>query len=266
MKVLLDTEIFSRSELMELVSEKQKIKWGDADIELKTQRLKRLKPDKNHEKQNQIECIHTLGRLIREERIFPFTYNEINFERARGRSREPVYNALRNCGIKQCPSAIERSKFRSGDIQDHIRKGGKKDAKSNISLSNINQLPFLEWLSTLSSEAIIKILEIKGLLKLTEHEVSSFQRISVFQEPAKLLPKEDLVDLFHLWTAERANMNAFLTLDKKFQKKIFDFNQRTKQKYKMNCRILTPFELLLELGITETDPLPAKEGKLYNVF
>ena len=265
MKVLLDNGILIHAEFVEVVIEDQDdILWGDIKIKRSVYGYKRKPPDPNTRYQNEINALFTIGRLIREHTITAYSSHELSCEAWRGRRKLNVFNALRDCEVHNCQSPLDRYKFRkTGNFSEYVNKGGKKDQKNKRNYGSASQIPFISWLRDIPSSTITSILESSNLLGLSAFEKESIRKIDWFHSVCKLFDSnEHLPDVFHLWTAERNQLNVFLTLDKKFSN-MLDFN--TKNTLPIITKVLTPVELLRELGIASQDDVPVEYGKIYPI-
>src|SRR5690242_18399689 len=112
MEILLDNGIYIHSESAEDAVKPTTVQWGDTTITRPIPGFVRKKPDEDIENQNEKNALFTVGRLIREGRIQAYSYNEIGFERMRGRAPIQHFNALQNCQIHRCSTPVERSRFR----------------------------------------------------------------------------------------------------------------------------------------------------------
>ena len=82
-----------------------------------------------------------------------------------------------------------------------------------------------------------------NFLKSVEHpRFEQLQRITGAYQGQRPKNRNQLIDAFHLWCAEAAGVDFFLTLDFKLQ------NQIKLSKHAVNIRIVRPSELLLILG------------------
>jgi hypothetical protein len=64
----------------------------------------------------------------------------------------------------------------------------------------------------------------------------------------KLLGDAQLADAFHLWTAEEASLDVFLTMDKKFRNNVY--NQRNE--VKSSVSVIAPKEVCEQLGLASS--------------
>jgi hypothetical protein len=218
----------------------------------------------NNAYQLEMDAIHTVGRLIREGTIKPFTYHELKFEKARHKPHVQEFNALRGCELAVCRSPIERSRFRATyDFSAHLRKGGKKDKQRGLNDNTFSQIGFISWLISLSNGQVKDILKNSELLHLSEFEIESFESLSWFKALCrKFGGEENYPDAFHLWTAERNNLDYFLTLENKMTNMLCHMG-KGKKAIDMNVRAIKPIEFLNRLGVTELDEVPIESDRFY---
>jgi hypothetical protein len=258
MRILLDNGIFSHSEFAEPAVMQTSVRWGDRDHVFSVHGLVRKAPDENAEYQSQQEALFTVGRLIREGRIEAYDYNEIQFERIRGKTAVQGCNALTGCTIHRCPPAVERSRFRKSiNFMDVISKGGKKDKRAGADLGEANQIAFLKWLCTLRKEQMGVLISLAPQIGLTGFEIESVKNIDWFKFLCQRSGSpENYPDVFHLWTAERNGLDALLTLDGRLQNLVSSVRNEKVRRFEIKTDVLRPLELLQKLGINDPDPVP----------
>lgn len=264
MKLLLDNCIITGSELAEPAEREKTVQWGDSQITAnETGYKKRIFDDEGLQKQ--IDALPTVGRLIRENTISAFTYNELEFESFRRSVPIKAFYALKDCHIAHCNSPIERSKFRRTiDLGEHISKGGKKDKNNSGALSEFNQIPFIEWLLQLSEEDVKSIINIRDDLALTDFEVESLNQIGWLKFVCgRFQSRENYPDAFHLWAAERNQIDVFLTLEKKLPNNVNQIRQSKNQKHHIKTMVLRPIEFLEHIGIVQLDDAMIAPGAFY---
>jgi hypothetical protein len=227
----------------------------------------RKAPDKNVEYQKQKEALFTVGRLIRTGVIEAYSYNEIDCERLRDKIGLRVCNALRGCSIRSCRPAVERSRFRrTVDFTDAISKGGRKDVKAGVSPSGANQIAFLKWLCALTKEHVDLLISHAALIGLTEFDIESLRNIHRFRFLCdRSQSPENYPDVFHLWTAERNDLDALLTLDNGLQNLVSRVRNEKARGVAMRTDVLRPLDLLQTLGIDNPDPVPMEVGRFYHL-
>jgi hypothetical protein len=266
LKVLLDASIFLHSEFAEAVSKEVRVPWGGKIVQkLQLSGFVRKTPDKDGEYQKQKDALFTVGRLIQENKVAAFDYNEIRFETMR-KGHSSWCNALSGCTIKPCSSAIERSKFRQTiDFAEMISKGGKKDRKAGKQLGSASQIAFFSWLNGLSEEQVKVLLSHAALLGLTDFEIQSLRNLGWYQLLCRRSQsQENYPDVFHLWTAERNGCDAILTLDEKLQKLVRQVRSEKKEPIEIKTNVLRPLGLLQIFGINKPDAVPMETNRFYH--
>lgn len=268
MRVLLDTGILAHAEIAIGAVQPQTIEWGTTKHTVEVHGFARKASQRDPDYQKQIDALFTVGRLIREGRITAYDSWEIRIERNRGYSDLPVCNALWNCRIALCSSPLERSKFRmTRNITDWFAKGGKKDRRAGVELGSANQLAFLSWLCSLTKDQVEAILSHARLLKLSQFEMESLRDIGWFQHLCRrAASEENFPDVFHLWTAKRSGLDAFLTLERKLPNIVSSVEKERRTRFKVGVEVFRPLELLNAFGITELDPVPMEFGRFYGWF
>lgn len=267
-KVLLDNGIISHAEFIEPAIKTKEILWGSHKILVPIHGFRRKPPHENDEYQRQINAIFTIGRLIREGRISAYTSNEIRIESFRRRCTIKAFYALKDCNISNCPTPIERSKFRKTiSFSEHVSKGGRKDRAKGVNLGSANQIPFMELLQNLNGSTFHWILEHPEKLGLTKFEVESLRTIEWYKFIcSRFRSSENLPDAFHLWTAERNHMDVFLTLEKRLPNLVKQIKGEKNNRLTITTEVLRPIEFLCWMGVKEPDEVPIKYDKFYNFF
>lgn len=271
MKVLVDTGVISNSYFLVGDSQERQLRWGKTIWRrMVTPRaiagFRRVEIDRDSEQQLEKDALFTIGRLARAGRIKLYTYNELAFEIwRRPRGREPLGNALDQCKFHHCPAAIERSKFRStSNLMQWARKGGRADRARGLRPSEFNQIAYFEWLCSLSTTEKDTLISCSTTLHLDDFEVLSLQDLPWFQTLARaLVSPENLPDCFHIWTARRNKLDAFLTLEKKLPRAIDQLRSRRQGAIDVGVAVLRPTELLQMLNIAESDPVPIDPDRFY---
>jgi hypothetical protein len=265
-KVLIDNGIKSGSHFLVGASREQKLEWGGGSTTVSIAGFRRADLDKDPEQQCEKDALFTIGRLARAGAITLYSYSELEVEGWRGGSgRIPTAHPFSQCRFEQCPAAIERSKFRQTlNLSEWLAKGGKKDRKKGLPLSDFNQIPFFEWLASLLPEEVAVLEDHASILGLDEFETASLEDLSWFRSLSSLLNAEDLPDCFHLWTARRSGLDAFLTLEKKLWRSIEQIKNRRKKMVDLDVPVLRPTGLLHALGIDGVDPVPFSPERFYS--
>jgi hypothetical protein len=264
---MLDNGIFSHAEFAEAATDEKCIRWGPRNVIASTHGWTRKAPDSNRDFQHQKNCLFTIGRLIREQRIEAYTYNELVFERARGRPRVLEFNALKGCNVHSCSPALERSKLLSSlNFREVIAKGGKNDRKAGTNVGEANQIPFFKSLCTITAAGVEALISNASTIGLTRFEIESLKDIAWFQFLCAKSGPETYPDIFHLWTAERNGLDGFLTLDGDLPDLAFRISREKKFHVQIKTEIFRPLDVLQRLGIDEPDPVPMEAHRFYPGF
>jgi hypothetical protein len=266
-RVLLDSGVFIHAEFAQGAVRRARVRWGGTDQAIEVHGVARKPPATDVDYQQQKEALFTVGRLIRAGRIEAFDYWEMQCERFRGTSTIQEFNALRNCEIRICAPAIQRSKFRQSiDLTDVFSKGGKKDVKKGVELGQANQIAFFEWLCTLGSREIDLVISNAALPRLTSFEIDSFRDIGYFQFLCQRAGnREHYPDVFHLWTAKRNNVDALLTLETTLPEFVARVNNEKSKEVEIGIKVFRPLDLIKELGIDKSDPVPIDFDRFYHL-
>jgi len=268
MKVLLDNDVLNKAEMVVSASRKKDIKWGDInEVHDESGFIKKM-PD-TLQRQTEIDALYTIGRLIREGKLLAYTYNELDFESFRRPIRLKPFNALNGCKISNCPSPVERSKFRKTiNFDEHVSKGGKKDRKKGSGeICDFNQIPFISWLLSLENSHVERLLAQSSNIGLSEFEVESLKELDWFKFVCNRFDTpENYPDAFHIWAAERNSIDIFLTMETKLVNTVNSINNMKNGKYRVNTLVCNPSKLLEHIGVSELDEIPIKEGKFYPIY
>jgi hypothetical protein len=267
LRALMDAGVVIHSEFAEPALKETPVRWSDGSA-LSVSGLKRKRPDENEDYRKQKEALFTVGRMIREQKIEAYTYNEIDFETFRGRAGIQEFNALQGCAFRSCEPAIMRSRFRStSDFMESFAKGGKKDRHVGLNPGEGNQIAFLEWLCTLDKRYVDVLIDHTTVIGLSQFEVDSLRNLAWFQVVCNRSgSSENYPDVFHLWTAERHRLDALLTLDKKLPRLVDRIRNEKNKEIDISTEVLRPLDLLQTLGISEPDPVPINSGHFYNLY
>lgn len=265
MRILLDNGILSHSEFLVPAVQIKEIKWGSCIDKTPVHGYVRKPQSENLVQQNEIDGIYTLGRLIRESKIHAFTSIEIINERWRGRSPFPEFNALNGCAIQSVPAPIERTKFRKTiDFRKYISKDKDKDNEDEF---DVSQIGFFNWLCELKKIHVSMILNHRDKIGLTNFEVDSFDDLNRFHFLCRRLQsKKNYPDAFHLWTAERNDLDYLVTLDQKLINAFLSIKREKQKKYDFTVDVVPPSEILKVAGIKSFDFIPVEYGRFYNIF
>lgn len=249
MKILFDTSVRLHGIIGVFAFENVTVPWGDTLQELPILRAVR-RPDRHGNQtwlKQQVECLPTIGRLIRENKIKAYKSSEIMWEWARtAKIGQASYYAFENCRFEDADSPIERSKLFQSDFRKHATVEGLRD--------------FCKWLMQLNHEHIPTLLSSPIADRFTEFEKSNFLNLKLLVDICRDIEEKHYPDAFHLWTVEANNFDFYLTTDKTF---INEWTQKSKAKLK--CQMISPRELLVAMGINQLDPIPLQHGTYYSL-
>jgi hypothetical protein len=267
-RVLFDTGVFIHSEFAEFAVNEIPVRWVGMESVAKVHGLRRKQPHADKDYQSQIDALFTVGRMIREGRVEAYTYNEIRFERFNGRPELQEFNALQGCSFRRCDPPLDRSLFlKTSNFKDFFAKGGKKDRGSGLSLGDANQIAFFDWLCTLDKASVGALIKHSTLIGLSDFEINSLRNIEWFQLVCNRSgTSENYPDVFHLWTAERHHLDAFLTLEKKLPRLVDRVRNEKTVKIAVSTDVLRPLDLLQRLGVCAPDPVPIDEDRFYDFY
>lgn len=118
---------------------------------------------------------------------------------------------------------------------------------------------------SLDEHAIQSLLTHSSEIGLTEFEVESFRQIDWFKFICSSVGTSDnYPDVFHLWTAERNDIDVFLTLEKRLPNIVNQIQLSKNHKHRLRISVLRPIDFLNSMGISKRDEVPIKEGKFYD--
>lgn len=250
MKVFVDNCVISLGDTMERAFKEQDIAWGGSIQHIRIAGYVRKKlPGKDEAwKRSQIECLPTIGKIAREQRIALYTYSEIDFEGwKRSGSVFPgrLGNIFSGIHFHHVDSAIERSYLFQSEISEHLK--------------NERVIDFCKWLLTPNIENIV--VKLAATKRYPEFFLQNLLKVQRFRKLCEGLSEKQYPDAFHLWSAEVNGMDSFLTTDGKFIRALTETKRLT-----LPCMPLSPSQLLDHLGIVERDSFEHKEGQFYNLF
>lgn len=212
----------------------------------------------DQEEQKEMDLLFTIGKLIRDGAIVPYTYTELKCEKWRGDYDLDVFNALQGCDVIECQPPIERRKFSNLSCS-------LGSATANQYVSKNEQKIFLIWLAESELSEIDIAINQDRQWELSDFEIDSFKNISWFQGLCKdLRSPKNYPDAYHLWTAERNKLDVFLTLEKKLPKMIAQAKQKKRSPLNMNAHVMRPSDFLQALDIVKYEEVPMEVGKFYD--
>jgi hypothetical protein len=203
-------------------------------------------PDSEKWKRTQIEALPSIARAAKmpRQRIQLYTYFELEMEHWRGHNFPafPTGDIFDGVQIEAISAGLQRSSFLGGLLGDQT-------------VTRDSQMEFCEWLLN-EGERILNSPSMSA--RVGKAQLSALQGLKRYRELCKRLSPVQYVDAFHLWTAELNDIDLFLTIDKKFVNAI-----RSSKQLEIKCCPVFPEEIILELGVTEREPMPYEYGKRF---
>ena len=211
--VFLDTNFQKGAIDLRWIKEPRQIHWGDItqEVEIEIVRPRPPRPSNEAWLRAELASIPEIGEAARREEIACFDNQEVRFELNKlyyGGLVRSRMSALHGVTIKKVPPPLPKRAVVFG-----VGETWKQQKRL--------------WVSWLRSCADPRYAELRAALS-TEGT----------------LAENTLVDLYHLYSAEKAGLDIFLTLDKKSLVKPL----RNQNQIKLGVRVLYPSELLDRLG------------------
>ena len=209
------------------------------------------KPTPNSEekwKLRQINCLPTIGKISREEKIGLFTYSELRHEAWKRPNSFPnnlIGDIFSDIEFKEIDAAVERSYF-------------FQNGSDNI-FSADKMIEFCKWLLCTNIETLADQLSKQN--RFPSFLLENLKDVQRFRVLCDNLAEKQYIDAFHLWTGEVNKMQYFLTTDLKF------INVMTETKnIDLPCMPVSPSQLLDDLKVNELESFKYSENKFYNIF
>ena len=119
---------------------------------------------------------------------------------------------------------------------------------------------------TLDERAVKTLIGHANQIGLTEFEVDSLKHLDWLKFVCqRFQSRENYPDAFHLWTAERNELNI-LTLENKLPSQVKAIKGEKSRAVEIRADVMRPLELLCKLGISKPDPVPIEHGRFYTVM
>lgn len=209
----------------------------------------------------EIDAIWTLGRLLREGRLEGFVAREILVEGWRrpndeGRQQEmmpePLFDSFSGCRLRMLDSPIERSRFRQTiNLGNYLQKG------SDTGEIEVSQVAFLQWLCKLFEADVTTILAHQSEIGLSDFEAESFRDLNRFRRLCQVLRSwRNYPDAFHIWTALRHDLDAFVTLDSRLRRGLKGLIEPARKTPELRLKVLLPTEILECFSVADLDRFP----------
>jgi len=248
--ILMDNCILSLSETMQPMLKKDKIVVNGKSYPYQFIGYKRKPKPGSEEKWkiHQINCLPTIAKIAREEKIELFTYNELRHEAWKKPNSFPsniIGDIFSDINFKDVDAAVERTYLFSGD-SDYI-------------FSKEQVIKFCKWLLNPNIKEVANQLAKQN--RFPSFLIQNLRNAERYQTLCENLSEEQYIDAFHLWTAEVNDLNLFLTTDKTF----INVMTRTKN-VNLNCRPISPSQLLSSMNIDKLEPFKYSEKEFYTIF
>ena len=196
--------------------------------------------------QSEIEAIYPLGQLMRTEKVQAMKSWELMMEGLRDYLGSDPVEAFEKCEIGYIPPPLTRcGPFTSGTEP----------------VSKESQVQFMAWLCKTPSASVREKLEQWNVEGLSDYENESIEQLDWFKELCvKVRSPRNYPDAFHLWAAERAGLDYFLTLDGTFVR-IVNQIRNEKKVFPINTKVMGVRAFLEEQGVKEVAPIPIAYGE-----
>lgn len=232
-KVLLDNSAYKKAAIEISVMTPKVVNWGGNDHVFQVSQVQRAK----HmlEQREQMQAYQDIINQVRIGRVQLFTYSELLHES--WNAADPRYigakHLLDGITLHHIDPAVERSRFQQMEFGKYICiKNGKKKSDKRSKM-----IEFCELLRGLNEDVVSQLLEIPYFnFSQQEKDNLTSQR---FRELAQSLATHQLPDAFHLWSAEVAGLDYFLSFDGKFVRAM-----TMSSKLNLPCKPVLPITLL----------------------
>ncbi len=119
----------------------------------------------------------------------------------------------------------------------------------------------MNWLCTTTDGVIQTSLKEWNSEGLNDYEKESIQQLDWFRGLCqRVRSSRNFPDAFHLWTAERAGQDYFLTLDGRFVRMIESIRNE-KKTFPLKTKVMTIRAFLKEQGVAEKIAIPISYGE-----
>lgn len=237
-KVLLDNSAYKKAAIEVSVKTPKKVTWGGKEhvFEIPT-------PQRAAHTLNQPEQLNAYEKIIKMVHVGSvqfYTYSELQHEA--WNAADPRYIGARylldGITLHHIDPAVERSRFQQMEFGKYIgiTNGKKKSDKSS------KMIEFCELLLGFNDDVVSRLLEIP-YFNFTQQEKDNLKSHR-FRELAQGLAIHQLSDAFHLWSAEAAGLDYFLTFDGKFVRAM-----TMTSKLSLPCKPVQPITLLQILNV-----------------
>lgn len=244
-RILVDNCILSHSEMLEGA----KLTKYDDEGKMKAEWLGYIPKDLPHDKEpwlsEEIEWLPTIAKKAGVNDIQLYSYPELRNESWHRSVINKIGFVFADIEIKEVESAVERSYFQQSDLSLHLKKERIIDFYKSLLNFDPSKADF--------DSPMFK--------RLPPDMVTNLKNIERFKTICKDISDNQLLDAFHLWSAETNNMDYFLTVDKKFirvmtQSKSID----------LPCPPISPSQLMDKLNEDKKTPFKYQKGEFIDFF
>jgi hypothetical protein len=245
LRILVDNSVIADEHVGRFCSEPSPVDWGGRATTVSVAKF-RIDLPSDGSKRRQILALPTIARLSQEEALWLATYPELKWEDMFGRR----------------PATATR-----GDLLGSIQLHSVEPA---IDRSNFGGLTFPQGMEGEELTSFCKLIldprfepalfPSEFVAALPDTTRKAMDDLSRFRRLCRHAPEKHYRDLFHLWTGECSGCKFFITMESKLP------NFCSSHVKDLVCMPKRPAELLDELGITQVDPLPFREGESIDFF
>ncbi len=230
-RVLFDNSLYRFCQLDDFVVPPPEIVDGRVRQSNRHAQLRLRRPRAGEEwKFEQIPFLKRISGHARAGRVKPAISEELLLEHWSSsesmRTGSPDGELFNGVEFEHLPSAVERSRYQGLPLEEFSDKKVR--------------LEFFEMLRQWAHMSEERIALLTERFRLPEFEVEGLRHLSRFCELCGSLPPRDdkIIDVFHLWTAERSDVRYFLTFDRKF----INYMTAT-SRVRLHCRPILPLDL-----------------------
>lgn len=196
-----------------------------------------------------IKTIKAISNFAEHDNIQLYTYDELRWEewngfQSMGNNLTPLA-AFTKIRFQDVPPPIDRSKF----VQTTNWTDGKVVDK------------FLDFLLEADASGLERMMKARACF--SDFERQNAAQLKLFKDMCsnKAIGEKRKRDVFHLWAAECSHIDYFLTTDLKFLRSCN--NAINHKKFDINCKVVSPADLVKELSIPDNDIHIPKAGTMF---
>jgi hypothetical protein len=244
-RIFVDNCILSHSEILESA----KLTKYDDEGKMKSEWLGYIPKELPHDTEpwlsEQIEWLPTIAKKADLKGIQLYSYPELRNESWHRSVINKVGFVFADIEITEVDSAVERSYFQQSDLDSHLKKTRITDFYKSLLNFDPSKTDF--------SLPVYK--------RLPLDMINNLKNIDRFKTICKGVSDNQLLDAFHLCSAETNNMDYFLTVDRKFirvmtQSKSID----------LPCPPVSPSQLMEKLDEDDKTPFKYQKGEFVDFF